>query len=196
MNLADHSLRVATLKAISDFVAKEYAAARKEAEAVYRENGIRSLTVSLPDGQQVASITVTQPNPSVKVDEDALLAWVEEHCGTEVETVLDPAATTDEELVKYCLANDRDDLVVRRVRRVWREELVKQATGSEGWVADQVTGESAKVAEVTPVRPSGAFSLSDPRKEGAAFIVAAVRRGDLAEVTRLALPTTDETGAS
>lgn len=186
MNLAEHSLRVATLKAISNFVGKEYEAARKDAEAAYRENGIKSLTVSLPTGETVASITVIQPGPSVRVDEAALLEWAIAHTGTEVEEYLDSDALLDQELIEYCREN-RDDLLHQRIRRLWRDELQKTLTANGGQVVDTLTGEATKVAEVTANKPTGAFSLLGLDKASNALILAALRAGQLAGVTPLAL---------
>jgi hypothetical protein len=188
MNLADHTLRVATLKAIADFVDTEYKQARAEAEEAYRENGIRGVNITLPDGEVIGGVTVKQPEPTVKVDEDAVIDWVAEHVPTEIEEYLDPAVQLDQEAIEWARAN-RGDLLRRRVRRVWRDELAKQIKAEGGCVLHPATGETTKVAEVKPVKPSGAFSLSpDPHGERSKRLLNALRDGELSGVTPLVLP--------
>jgi hypothetical protein len=191
VNLADHSLRVATLAAIADLVAKEYAQARKEAEAEFKANRAKKLDIALPDGEVVGEITVTQPGPTVKVNEDDLIAWVGEHNHTEIEEYLDGSALLDQEVIEYCRAN-RDDLVKRRVRKVWRDELQKMLTANDGQVMNSA-GEPTKVAEVTANKATGSFALNSDRQGiRSARIIAALRAGELAEVVEmpvvLALP--------
>ena len=71
------------------------------------------------------------------------------------------------------------------VRRVWRDELRKQAAAEDGCVVDPQTGESSKVAEVRKIRPTGAFALSaDPYGERSKRILAALRAGELAGLLR------------
>lgn len=185
MNLADISLRVAALAAVSDYVADEYAKARKEAEAAYQANGIKSLSVSLPGGEWLADITVKKPGQTVKVNEDDLMAWVEKHTPTEVEEYLDSAALLDQELIEWAREH-RDDLLRRRIRQVWRSELQKMVTGNGGYVIDSTTGDSTKVAEVTTSKPTGAFALSaDADKSRRDRVMAALLAGELNGVTTL-----------
>lgn len=186
MNLAEHTLKVATLAAIASFVGEQYEQARKEAEAVYRDNGIKKLTIALPDGELVGDVTVKQPGPTVKVDEAALLAWVEEHSGTEVEEYLESAALLDQELIAYCREHERDDLLGKRVRRVWRSELQKKLTADDGELVDEATGEPTKVATVTQNKATGAFALSqDPQGVRAKRLIEAMLAGELSGVIEL-----------
>lgn len=194
MNLSDHARRVATLAAITDFVAEQYATARREAEAAFRENRVSGVTITLPDGEEIGDIKVKKPSPTVRVSDDDLVAWVEKHTATELEEYLDADALTDQELIEWARVN-RDDLLRRRVRAVWRKELVKLATANGGYVVDTETGESAKVAEVVPNKATGAFALSqDPRGERRARIIAALRAGELEGVTTLAISAPAEGG--
>lgn len=187
MNLAQLTLRVATLKAIAEFVDTEYTKARAEAEEVYRENGIRGVNITLPGGDVIGGVSVKQPDPHVKVDEDAVIAWVAEHVPTELEEYLDPSVQLDQEAIEWARAN-RDDLLRRRVRRVWRAELAKQIKTENGCVIDPATGDATKVAEVKPVKPSGAFSLSpDPNGERSERLLKALRDGELSGLTPLML---------
>lgn len=180
--LAETSLRVAVLAAIADYFDEAATKARRDAEVAYKENGIRSLAVSLPDGEWLADITVKKPGHTMKVNEDDLLAWVEKHTPTEVEEYLDSAALLDQELIEWAREH-RDDLLCRRIRRVWRDELQKVIAGNGGYVVDTETGDSEKVADVTPNKATGAFALSaDARKERRDRIMAAVLAGELADV--------------
>lgn len=193
MEISELSLRVAALNALSAFVAAELKAARKDAAEAYRANGIEKLNVTLPSGEVVGAITVTKPSPSVVVDDEALLAWAEEHTVTEVEDHLTESALTDQELIEWARVN-RDDLLRRRIRPVWRDELVKQATANGGFVVDVVTGESTNVASVIPVAPTGAFTLR-PDKEMAALLLTAIRRRELDGITNLTIAAPAEAGA-
>jgi hypothetical protein len=196
VNLGDITLKVATLKAIADFVEKEYVKARTEAEAAYREHGVKAIAITLPDGQEIGTSTVKKPGPSMKVDEDAFLAWVEEHTPAEVEEYLDSSVLMDQEAIEWARAN-RDDLLKRRVRRVWRDEKEKQAKANDGCVIDESTGESTKVAEVTVNRPTGAFALSaDSHGERMELILAALRAGELTSVVALPIAAPVEDGAA
>jgi hypothetical protein len=194
VNLAEHSLRVATLAALVALVDAEYKAARKEAEAEYKANGIKKLAIALPGGELVGDITVKQPDPTVRMDDDLLMEWVEKHTPTEVEEYLDSSALLDQEAIEWAREH-RDDLLRKRVRGVWRAELQKMATGNAGFVIDTTSGEATKVAEVTPNMPTGAFALSpDKHGERAARLLAALRRGELAGITNLAITSADAEG--
>ncbi|MFG2001757.1 hypothetical protein ACGFNU_21660 [Spirillospora sp. NPDC048911] len=187
MNLADHTLRVAALEALVAFFTTEYKAARREAETAYRDNKVKKVTIETPDGVQLGDITVKQPSASVVIDEDKLLAWVAEHTPHEVEEYLDTAVQLDEEAIEWARVN-RDDLLRRRIRSVWRAELVKQLTAHGGEVIDERTGAATKVADVVPVRATGEFSL--PPKGGSerrSKLMAALLRGDLKAIPVTAL---------
>jgi len=180
--LAETSLRVAVLAAIADYFAEAATTARREAEAAYKDNGIKSLSVSLPDGEWLADITVKKASQSVTVNEDDLIAWVEKHQPAEIEEYLDSSALLDQEVIEWAREH-RDDLLHRRIRRVWRDELQKVLSANGGYVIETETGASTKVAEITTVVATGAFALStDARKERHDQIMAAVLAGDLAEV--------------
>ena len=185
MTLAQTTLRVAALGAVAAYFADQYQQARKEAETAYKDNAVRKLVIVLPDGEELGEVTVQQPGPHVAVDEEALLAWVAEHTPTEVEEHLDEAILTDQEAIEWARQN-RDDLLRRRVRRVWRDELQKVLTANDGDVIDEKTGATTKVAEVTKNRATGAFAFSpDPRKARAQRIMSALLAGELAGVIEL-----------
>jgi hypothetical protein len=193
VNLAEHTLKVATLAAIASFFGDQADQARREAEVVYRDNGIKKLVIALPDGELVGDVTVKQPGPTVTYNEAALLKWVLDHSATEVEEYLAADALLDQELIEYCRENGRDDLLQKRIRKVWRAELEKRAKANDGDLIDEDTGETTTVATVTKNKPTGAFALSqDTTGERADRLMTALLAGELKGVVEmpvvLALP--------
>ena len=185
MNIAEHSLRVAALEAVVAFFTAEYKAARADAEAAFLANKVRKATIETPSGDELGDITVKQPRPALVVDEEKLLAWVAEHTPAEVEEYLDSSALLDEEAIAWAREH-RDDLIRRRVRRIWRAELEKTALGHDGHVFDESTGDETKVADVVKTRPTGAFALpQDKNGERGKRLMAALLAGELTGVTTL-----------
>jgi hypothetical protein len=193
VNLADITLKVATLAAIASFFGDQADQARREAEVIYRDNGIKKLVIALPGGELVGDVTVKQPGPTVTYNEAALLKWVLDHSATEVEEHLAADALLDQELIEYCRENGRDDLLQKRIRKVWRAELEKRAKANDGDLIDEDTGETTTVATVTKNKPTGAFALSqDPTGERAERLMTALLAGELKGIVEmpvvLALP--------
>lgn len=187
MNLADHTLHVATLGAVASYFTERYEEARKEAQEEYRANGIRgAVSITLPSGEVVGEAVVKKPGaPSVKATEDDVIDWVAEHLPAEIEEYLDASALTDEELIEYC-RKERDDLIKRRVRKVMRDELQKQLVNHDGCLIDVVSGEATKVAEVNPKKADGSFALSaDAQGVRARRLLQALLAGELAGVIEL-----------
>lgn len=185
MNLADLTLRVAALDALVAFFTAEYKTARSEAEDAYRANKVKKVSIETPGGEELGDITVKQPGPTAVIDEDKLLAWVSEHTPDEVEEYLDAAVQLDVEAIEWARTN-RDDLLRRRIRRVWRDELVKQLTDNDGQVIDTSTGAATKVADIVRRKPNGEFALppsksSDRRSK----LMAALLAGELTGITTL-----------
>jgi hypothetical protein len=200
VNIAEHSLKVAVLDALVAHITKEYKAARADAEAAYRDNKVRKVTVELPNGDDLGDITVKQPRPSVDVDEEKLLAWVAEHTPTEVEDYLDSSAQTDQEAIEWARAN-RDDLLRRRIRPVWRSELEKLIAANDGYVIAEGTGEATKVADVTKLKATGAFALPQDRSgDNKRRLISALLAGELTNVlegvTTLAIAAPTDGGES
>lgn len=88
--------KVALLTALKDAVEAELDAARAEARAVIikarEELGVKSVEVTTPDGEIVATVTVAGGGiaPAVHYDE-TFLAWVKENHPTEVVEAVRPA---------------------------------------------------------------------------------------------------------
>lgn len=179
MNLSEITLKVATLAALTDWTQQQYAEARTEAAAAYKANGVKKLVIQLPDGEVIGDITVKQPGPTVKLDDEALISWVAEHTPAEIEEYLDSSVLLDQEAIEWAREH-RDDLLRRRVRGVWLKEKRAEAQANGGYVIDHQTGDTTKVAEVTANRPSGEFALSaDPHGERAGRLIEALRAGEL-----------------
>lgn len=200
MNIAEHSLKVAVLEALVAHITKEYKTARADAEAAYRDNKVRKVTIELPNGDELGDITVKQPKPAVTTDEEKLLAWVAEHTPAEVEDYLDTSAQTDQEVIEWARAN-RDDLLRRRIRPVWRAELEKLIAANDGYVIAEGTGEATQVAEVTKLKATGAFALPQDRSgDNKRRLISALLAGELTNVlegvTTLAIAAPTDGGAA
>lgn len=90
MNLKDAGLDVATLAALHEVIGDALKAARAEAQDALKaekaRTGTRQITVDLPGGETVATITLVTPNPvAVVVDEAEFLTWAIKHCPSEIE---------------------------------------------------------------------------------------------------------------
>lgn len=194
MNLAEHSLRVAALDALVAFFTTEYKTARAEAEEAYRDNKVKKVSIETPAGEVLGDITVKQPSPTAVIDEDKLLAWVAEHTPAEIEEYLDAAVQLDEEAIEWARGN-RDDLLRRRIRRVWRDELVKQLTANDGQVIDTQTGSATKVADVVLHKATGEFTLPSSRgSDRRSKLMTALLAGELTGITTLQIAAPAEGG--
>ncbi|KUG58948.1 hypothetical protein [Nesterenkonia jeotgali] len=70
-------------KTVADFIATEVKDERHtimdDLLTRFQEDGIKQLSINLPDGEAIATLTLTQPKPVAKVKQaeaDELLAWV------------------------------------------------------------------------------------------------------------------------
>src|SRR5262249_45218684 len=99
MTARGHALRVAVAEAVAEVAGKARKQARGEAEALFaalREDGQTQQKVVLPDGEEIGLVSIKAGGTTVEVDdEDALLAWVDEHCPGEAEEYVDPDAITN-----------------------------------------------------------------------------------------------------
>lgn len=95
MNIKESALTFALKKAIADLVAAEVGDDRKDVFesllGLHKATGTRSLSVTLPDGEQVATVTLPKPSTSYKVDKAVFLDWLKENRPDLVETVEHPA---------------------------------------------------------------------------------------------------------
>ncbi|MCY0916976.1 hypothetical protein OS965_02145 [Streptomyces sp. H27-G5] len=90
MTLKDSAAREAYLKTLLDTVDEAYKAARTEVQealdAAARETGTRQISVALPNGVEIAKVSLTSGTAETKVvDEEAFKAWVMKHFASEIE---------------------------------------------------------------------------------------------------------------
>lgn len=89
MSLKDSASREAVLKTLLDAVKTEYDAARAETQelldAAALETGTRQVAIALPDGPDIATVSLSSGEATAKViDEDAFTKWVVTHYDSEV----------------------------------------------------------------------------------------------------------------
>lgn len=90
MSLKDAAAREAYLKTLLDEVDAAYKAARAETQQLLdtadRETGTRQVAASLPNGTDIATVSIKGGTAEAKVvDEEAFTAWVREEFPTEIE---------------------------------------------------------------------------------------------------------------
>ncbi|MGQ7788167.1 hypothetical protein [Nesterenkonia sp. K-15-9-6] len=164
-------------KTISDLVTAEVKTEREHVVADllarFEEDGIKQLSVNLPDGEAIATLTITQPKPKTTIrDEDKLLAWAEENRPDLVEEV--PAHRV---LSATALA-----------------ELAKSTTVVDG---EHVTedGETVPGLRTTTAAPSSFMVKYAQGDESRARLIEAWKDGELAEIdTGETVPQLDWTG--
>lgn len=79
-------------KTVADFAKAEVEAERRDIFAdlmtKYDEDGIKQIVIKLPDGEPLATFTISQPKPKTAVTDDgALIEWAQENRPELVETV-------------------------------------------------------------------------------------------------------------
>ncbi|WP_238782994.1 hypothetical protein [Streptomyces monomycini] len=90
MNVKDAVAREAVLRALLDAIGTAYQQARAEAQqlldAAAQDHGLRQVAAALPDGRQVAVVSLTGSTAEAQVtDERAFTRWVAAEYPTEVE---------------------------------------------------------------------------------------------------------------
>lgn len=174
MSLMDQGLDVAALTALHDAIGDALKAAKAGSldglKAAKAESGTKQITVPLPDGRDVATITLVSPEPAAVVtDEDAFKAWVRKVYPDEIAS-----------------------RVVTEVRPAFRKKLLAEITaaGVPKVVVDDehvdketglISGEQV-VHDVPGVQLQGRASYQrlTYTKTGRADIAAAWRNGELA----------------
>jgi len=175
MNLKDAAAREAFLKTLLDEIDTAYKATRAEVQelldAAAEETGMRQIAASLPDGRQIATVSITGGTAEARVtDDDAFTAWVRGVAPTEVERKF---TTT--------------------VRTAFKTRLLKELTAAGGtdW-ADPETGVIHEVPGVQ-IAPARARTHSVRfAKTGRADIAQAWRDGLLGDLTQPQLTTAPE----
>ncbi|MFD6415956.1 hypothetical protein [Streptomyces sp. NPDC060194] len=176
MSLKEAAAREAYLKTLLDVVNDAYKAARTETQALLdtaaEETGARQVAASLPDGGDVATLSLSAGSAEARVvDGEAFTAWVIEHFGTEVERRF-----------------------VTEVRAAFREKVLGALTASGG--TDWPDPETGVIHEVPGVQIAPARARTHSlrfKKDGRDQVMAAWREGRLAAV---ALPQLTAGGAA
>ena len=197
LNARQHALRIATLEALADAVAAEYAKARAEAEPVfaakYADEGNDRQAVLLPSGEKVGQLTITAPSASVEMTggKDGLLDWCSEHFEAAVEEYIDPAKVGHSDVIA-AVRDKVPDAIRYRVRPATAKVLTEEIVKGKGLLADRRSGELEEVATVTHGKPTGAFAFTGANSgERRQRLMAALLAGELRGVVGfgpLALP--------
>lgn len=111
MTLKDETLRTALLGAMANLVKDANETQRKkileDLLAVYKDTGNKSWTITLPNGDKVATITLNEsPAEAVLTNSEALLRWCKANRADLVETLSYPMvpARTEERLAPHAVA--------------------------------------------------------------------------------------------
>lgn len=162
MTLKEAAAREAALKTLLDTVKDAYDEARKETraalEAAAQETGVRQVAVSLPDGPDIATVSLSSGEAIARVvDEDVFKAWVRDHYATELER-------------KF----------ITTVRKAFVDRLLKEMTAAgAAEFADPETGVIHEVPGVA-IAPARARTHSVRFKEnGRQQVLKALREGQL-----------------
>jgi hypothetical protein len=175
MSLRDAAAREAYLKTLLDVVNDAYKEARAETQTLLdsaaEETGTRQVAVALPDGPDIATVSLASGEAAAKVtDEEKFTDWVREHFAGEIERRF-----------------------VTTVREAFAKKILAELTASGGtdW-ADPETGVIHSVPGVA-IAPARARTHNVRFKtEGRDEVMRAWREGRLANV---ALPQLTAGGA-
>jgi hypothetical protein len=175
VNLKEAATREAALKTLLDKVKEAYDEARKETraalEAADKEAGIRQVAVSLPDGPDIATVSLASGSAEARItDAEAFTAWVRDNFASEVERTF---VTT----VRKAFA----DMILASITAAGVNEYAHPETG----VIHEVPG-----VDIAPAR-ARTHSVRF-KKDGREQVMAAWREGRLATV---ALPELTSGGA-
>ncbi|MFF7130332.1 hypothetical protein [Streptomyces sp. NPDC008240] len=162
MNLKEAAAREAALKTLLDTVKDAYDDARKDTraalEAAAEETGVRQVAVSLPDGPDIATVSLSSGEAAAKVvDEEAFTAWVRDNYATEVER-------------KF----------VTSVRQAFVDRLLKEMTAAGA--AEYADPETGVIHEVPGVAIAAARARTHSvrfKKDGRQQVMQAWREGRL-----------------
>lgn len=180
--IAAHNVKVAVLRVRHDALTAELGEARVAAEkayAVHRLAGNKSVTPVLPSGIEAGTLSIERGPVDVHFDEAKLRALVDESAPDQVEDYLPPSVLADKRVFDL-IGKELPELVQRRINPAYRAALEETCEETDGWLANTVTAEKVKVAEVSRHDPTGKFSYA-PGKKGTAAVLAALKAGTVTE---------------
>jgi hypothetical protein len=183
MSARDHALVVAVLDVISKEAAAALKAARGDAESAFaraRADGQTQQKVMLPDGTEIGLVAIKAGGKDIAVSEDAIEGWVRKHLPDGMESYIKPSALSNIEVLEV-LRGVFPELVGSRIRPETRSALLKEIEQTGGYLIDKETGGKEKVAEVTDLDPTGAFSYR-PAPGARDSVIAAWQDGKLRDV--------------
>ena len=162
MTLKDDAARVAVLTAVRDAIDTQLRTMRQtvfhQLNDAHATLGVKSIDVTLPDGTQVASVTIKKPKPrTVVTNTEALTEWVQARHPDEVIPTVRPAFLTA--------------LLAR---------FVPTSDGT-GDVFDATTGELVNGVTAYPAKEPDSFALTWTTA-GRGQVADAWRNGDLADL--------------
>lgn len=179
--MTNTALRVAALRVLSDAINQEARESRAAAETEFAKlrntAGVKSLTVSLPDGTEIGTVAIKTGAREVVFDDAAVREFASEVAPTEITETVDPSALEDPKVLEF-LREHKPEAFTTSVRPAFLKSLKPD---DDGCVVNTSTGELVKVAEVTTNAPTGKFAYT-PTKDAAARVVAAWRAGELGEI--------------
>lgn len=180
--IAAHNVKVAVLRVRHDELTAELGAARVAAEkayALHRLAGNKTVTPVLPGGIEAGSLSIERGAVDVHFDDEKLWALVRESAPDQVEDYL-PASVLADKRVFDLIRKEFPELVEQRINPAYRAALAEMCEETDGRLANTVTGETVKVAEVSRHDPTGKFSYK-PGPKGTAAVLAALRAGTVNE---------------
>jgi PIN domain nuclease of toxin-antitoxin system len=175
MSLKEAAAREAYLKTLLDVVNDAYKEARAETQTLLdtaaEETGARQVAVTLPDGPDIATVSLASGETAAKViDEDKFTAWVRENFASEIERRF-----------------------VTTVREAFTKKLLAELTAAGGteW-PDPETGVIHEVPGVAIAPARARTHAVRFKKDGREQVMAAWREG---RISAVALPELTAGGA-
>lgn len=170
MSIKAENLRIALIKTYADALADFMKTARAELLddllEKFEEEGTKSFTVTLPNGEKVGQVTLPESKPSDDVvDPASLFEWAEPQGGIKVDVI--PAQA---------------ERVEKRIDYAWLDGKIKNSIpGDGGDLIDSETGEVIPGVKRTPggIKPSFTITFA---KDGREKLATAYRRGELNEL--------------
>jgi hypothetical protein len=161
MGLPEDALRDVTLKTLADDVTEAIKTGRSDLKTVMQDMGIKSLSARLPDGTQVATLTLAGGQEAPRITDPAkFLAWVQQAHPGETETIVRPGYT----------------------------EALLKAMKESGRAVDPRTGEVVPGVEFAATEPYITPSFSKTGRGGREAIRRAWRVGAISLPSLLGLP--------